>query len=135
MSDTTPGTALKITLIYLVFSVLWILWSDRAVLAFAVDTDTQALLQTVKGWLFVAVTSVGLYVLLSRSYRRTGDDVEALKRHQEALARSEQRYRSVVENMPGLLCRFTSDGVSHPGLLTESEAIECVVEALTPGPR
>jgi len=65
MSDTTPGTALKITLIYLVFSVLWILWSDRAVLAFAVDTDTQALLQTFKGWFFVAVTSVGLYVLLA----------------------------------------------------------------------
>ena len=52
---------------YLLFSVLWILLSDR-VLAFAIpDADTQNRVQTVKGLVFV-LASAGLIYVLTRRY-------------------------------------------------------------------
>ncbi|QQS52971.1 MAG: PAS domain S-box protein [Candidatus Competibacteraceae bacterium] len=61
------------------------------------STETLSMLQSLKGGLFIVVTSIGLYALLRVSYRRLAD--------------SEARYRSVVEDMPGLLCRFQPDGI------------------------
>lgn len=51
---------------YSAFSALWILLSDRMVTWLFPEPAGQASAQTVKGWLFVAVTSVLLYAVLRR---------------------------------------------------------------------
>lgn len=55
---------LTIVLIYAAFAALWILLSDRAVALLFSDPAQITLASTVKGWLFVVVTSLLLYGLM-----------------------------------------------------------------------
>ncbi|WP_170285799.1 GGDEF domain-containing protein [Propionivibrio limicola] len=52
--------------IYAVFAALWILLSDKAVGWLFREPDTITLLSLLKGWFFVGVTSLMLYVLVRR---------------------------------------------------------------------
>lgn len=56
----------KIVLIYAVFAVLWILISDEIVTWLPIDNEVPIAMQTLKGWLFVGITSTLLYLLLRR---------------------------------------------------------------------
>ncbi len=56
----------KVVLVYATFAVLWILLSDKAVQWLFHDVERVTLVNTLKGWLFVAVTSVLLYWLMRR---------------------------------------------------------------------
>ena len=60
------GDIVVVVLIYAAFSALWILLSDRAVVLLTQDPATIALASTLKGWLFVVVTSLLLFGLLRR---------------------------------------------------------------------
>ncbi len=61
---------IKIVLIYAAFAAAWILFSDKAILLFTTDPDEMLRISTLKGWAFVAVTSLLLYFLLSRHWGR-----------------------------------------------------------------
>ena len=87
--------AARIALAYVLFGLAWILVSDSVVALFG--ADTEAVLQSVKGTLFVVVTGAGLYWVLATGYER--------------LTRSEARYRSLVENLPAMLVRCDEKGV------------------------
>lgn len=66
-TQRTPllGSALGPVALYAVFAGLWILFSDQAVLALFSDAGHVAFASTIKGGLFVALTSALLYLLLS----------------------------------------------------------------------
>lgn len=64
--------AVSVVLVYAAFAALWILLSDKAVQALFNDPGQMALASTLKGWLFVAVTSVLLYVLIRRLVQHGG---------------------------------------------------------------
>ena len=55
-----------VVLSYAAFAALWILLSDRVVAWLFSDPNTIILVSTLKGWAFIAVTTVLLYVLLRR---------------------------------------------------------------------
>jgi PAS domain S-box-containing protein len=57
---------LKIVLCYAAFAALWILVSDKAVYWLIHDPLQMTLVGTIKGWLFVLVTSFLLYALMRR---------------------------------------------------------------------
>lgn len=57
--------ARQTTLIFFIFSTLWIFASDWVVSLF--PFEFQHLLQTSKGWLFVVITSALIYTLLKFS--------------------------------------------------------------------
>ncbi|WP_434513890.1 response regulator [Dechloromonas sp. ARDL1] len=59
-------SVIKIVLIYAAFAAAWILFSDKAILLVTADPDEMLRISTLKGWAFVAVTSLLLYFLLSR---------------------------------------------------------------------
>lgn len=59
--QTTGAVALKIVLAYAVFAGLWILVGDNALGALFNDPKQIVLASTIKGWLFVAVTSLLLF--------------------------------------------------------------------------
>lgn len=64
---TRPGyAALHVVLIYAAFAAPWILLSDRAVEWMLDDPARIGLAHTLKGWLFVAATSLLLHALLRR---------------------------------------------------------------------
>ncbi|MDP2795174.1 MAG: PAS domain S-box protein [Sulfurisoma sp.] len=71
MFTEAPAGVLKIVLIYAVFATLWILLSDRVVEFLFADLTHHALAQSLKGLLFVAVTSLLLYALMRRLGKHT----------------------------------------------------------------
>ena len=60
---------IKVTFIYTVFGVLWILFSDRFLLMWIAEPETLSQLQTTKGWIYVIVTFFLLYALIKRDYQ------------------------------------------------------------------
>ncbi|MBI3901986.1 MAG: EAL domain-containing protein [Nitrosomonadales bacterium] len=66
ITDSSHNNILKIVLIYAVFAGLWILLSDAALLRIFDDPEQLAVAETLKGWLFVALTSLLLYFTLRK---------------------------------------------------------------------
>jgi diguanylate cyclase (GGDEF)-like protein/PAS domain S-box-containing protein len=62
----TPADILKVVVIYAIFAAAWIVLSDWAVEHFTHDHPLHAAMQSIKGLLFVAATSLLLYFLLKR---------------------------------------------------------------------
>jgi signal transduction histidine kinase len=56
--------ALKITLIYFFIGFIWILFSDQFILSTGGSNTAITLLQTYKGWFFVSVTAILLFILI-----------------------------------------------------------------------
>lgn len=77
--------------LYLLFGIVWILFSDRLLEVVAADPAQLTRLQTYKGWGFVVVTALLLFLLVGR-YRR--QDLARLA----ALRESESRHRAVLDN-------------------------------------
>jgi signal transduction histidine kinase len=88
MHRMTRHLAVVATVTYLTFSVLWILLSDRMLAALIPDVADLTAWQTLKGWLFVAISGVLIYVILSRA--------EQVQRNDEARVRSMNRYYAVL---------------------------------------
>lgn len=61
---------LRIVIPYLILGVLWIAFSDRLLLLFRGDADLMLILSTAKGWFYVLITTLLLYVLVSREFAR-----------------------------------------------------------------
>jgi len=68
----------RIVLIYAVFSSLWILLSDKIMAWLFTDPAQIILASTLKGWLFVAVTTLLLYKLLQRLPGSSNVNIEDL---------------------------------------------------------
>lgn len=86
----TASKALRVSLIYAVFGGLWILLSDRALEALVDDAATLTVLQTWKGWLFVAVTAVLVFGLVWRQLFRQ-DELSA------EVSASQQQLNTIFE--------------------------------------
>lgn len=83
---------LKISLIYLLVGGGWILFSDLLVSALFKDLSFLTRLEIIKGWLFIAVTAVILYIVILRS-------IDAIRTSEEALRGSEERFHQLVERI------------------------------------
>lgn len=68
--------SLRIAIFYFLLGALWILFSDRAMAAFALDAETIIMISIYKGWGYVLVTAMLLYVLISRHTTRLNENRE-----------------------------------------------------------
>src|SRR5438876_12142052 len=85
--------ALRIALIYVLFGALWIVFSDEVVELFlSPSTIHRYHIQTLKGWLFIAVTAGALYFLIRRT-------VTAFRVSDRARLEVEERSRLLVERV------------------------------------
>jgi two-component system cell cycle sensor histidine kinase/response regulator CckA len=89
---------LKIIIIFLVAGQLWILLTDLLVANVATSPEMIIKLSVIKGWLYNAVLGLLLYWLISR-YASERDRAE------EALRNSERSYKTLSENLPGIIYR------------------------------
>ncbi|WP_047959979.1 PAS domain S-box protein [Desulfovibrio sp. TomC] len=102
----------KITVWYAAFGLLWIIFSDRiADVLFRRDPDLLLQVSSAKGILFVAITSLLLFVLLRRH-------VAVVDAKEQKLRQSEERYRLVVEHAPDAIA--IHDGVQFTYANTEA---------------
>ncbi len=82
--------SIKIAAIYAAVGALWIFFSDRMAAVFSDTPQGLTQIATIKGWLYVLLTAVLLYYLVSRGVKR-------LEESQEAFLKSEEQYRVLVE--------------------------------------
>ncbi len=91
-------TALRLVITYAAFASLWILLSDNVVLWLFSDASRITFVSTLKGWLFVAVTSLLLFALV----RRLISQAQTLtQREQDAQAekmRTQQLFATIVDS-------------------------------------
>ncbi|MDD3448107.1 MAG: PAS domain S-box protein, partial [Gammaproteobacteria bacterium] len=85
-------TPLNIAIGYGLLAALWILFSDRLVLQLAGSAEQLHRMQTIKGWAFVGVTAILLFLVVNGLRNQ-------LIRSRRELAASEAHYRSLVENV------------------------------------
>lgn len=81
----------RIVGLYAIFGALWILLSDRALQLLTENAEILIKLQTVKGWLFIAITALLLYFLVKQQMaelQKLNTDLE--KRVAERTRRLEQ---------------------------------------------
>ncbi len=111
--------AIRISGSYLVAGVLWILLSDRILLALVNDPQRVSTLNTVKGWFYIMVTALLLHYLIIISFSRIQavseelltrykelttvyQELEAsqqnLQNQMKMLKESEERYRLISES-------------------------------------
>jgi PAS domain S-box-containing protein len=110
---TYKQAAVRIALIYAALSVAWILFSDQIVLALFRDAATITWIQMGKGWMFVVGTAALIYFLLQR-------ELAAHQRAREALAESETRFRTLLEQAADAI--FVSD---LDGLIRDANRQAC----------
>lgn len=95
------NSVLKVTLLYLVLGLLWILLSDKALsLMVADDILAMKMVQSYKGCAYVLFTAVLLYVLVKRYNRELNDKIAKLLESREKLIASEENYRLLFETSP-----------------------------------
>lgn len=108
-SSGTPE-ALRLTLTYALFAALWILFSDKALQVLFTDPATIVQVSTIKGWLFVAVTSALLFVLLRRLLGRLhGERIRQKELYEERL-RTQQLIEAIAEGSEDAMFAKDCDG-------------------------
>jgi PAS domain S-box-containing protein/putative nucleotidyltransferase with HDIG domain len=80
----------RIVLIYLVVGGLWIALSDRIVLMLVSDPHKLTVLQTYKGWFFVAASAALLALVVGREFL-------SREKAESALCDTEQKYRMLMQ--------------------------------------
>ncbi len=90
----SPGS-LKISGIYLLIGVLWILFSDKLAERLAPNREVLTQISIYKGWAFIVVTALLLYWLIQR--------------HTATLSESEEKLRLVIDSVPALISYVDSD--------------------------
>jgi PAS domain S-box-containing protein len=87
--------SLRISGIYLLIGVLWILFSDKLAERLAPNPEVLTQISIYKGWGYIVVTAFMLYWLIQR--------------HTAALSESEEKLRLVTDAMPVLISYVDSD--------------------------
>lgn len=92
-------TPLRLSGLYALIGGLWIAFSDRVLGFFVVDHDLYIQLATVKGWLYVVLTSVLLYFLFYRGVKSLQDSEVALQESYKQLRLKHKELETSHEEM------------------------------------
>ncbi len=100
---TLNRIAFKIAILYAVFGLLWIFFSDGLLGILVTDPDLRAAIQSIKGGLFIALTAVLVYLLVAR-YVRQGQMAD------ERLHQTQNLYRDFIEKTDDLVTQVDGQG-------------------------
>lgn len=98
--------AVRITLLYVLFGFLWIVWSDWLLTLWISDFEMLRKASTHKGWFYVGVTGIMLFFLIRNSVRKAEQTKTAFL---QALHESERRLSTLMANLPGMAFRCCND--------------------------
>lgn len=107
-------TPFKITAVYLIFGVLWILLSDSFLNWVITDKEKVAEIQIYKGWLFVSLTTLFLYYFIKIGFQKTLQIERTrlkIKSFRESLIESENRYQNLIETANEGVWTINSEGI------------------------
>jgi len=93
------GEALKITIIYGIAGFLWILLSDKLLHYLVMDANVYKDIQTYKGSVYVALTMLMVYVLISKRLRLLQGAVNRINDSYDELTSTYERLRATEEKL------------------------------------
>lgn len=108
--ERLPLALRSVVLPYAIVSSLWILVSDRVFTAVFRDPDALVTAMTLKGWAFVAVTSVLLVLLLGRYARAVAQREATLGESERAKLRALLLLEAVADSSPDAIVAKDNDG-------------------------
>lgn len=94
--------SIKIVVPYLLFGGMYIVFSDIFVQAISLNRNMLTELQTYKGWGFIVLTSLLLFILLYQYFNK-------LESEQKNLEDSEARWRTLVSSSPDFIALLDKD--------------------------
>lgn len=106
MKPSKLQVELRVALLYALFGGLWILLSDRLLAAFITDISLLTKLQTYKGWIYVVISALLIYILLRRELT-----LRAITEFK--FRESQERYRLLFETSIDALLLIAPDGSIH----------------------
>ena len=95
----SKNAAARVVFLYAVFACLWILFSDWILVWLVSDPTRIAFWSTVKGWLFVAVTSLLLFGMIQRQLSQTLN-LSARESGAQALLNQQAQRSEALLNLP-----------------------------------
>ena len=95
--------ALKIAAIYFILGALWILLSNKILGVLVRDSTLLMNVSIVKGWFYVSVSALVLYVLISR-------DVSQIERSEKEARLNHAKYMELVESANSIIMRRDISG-------------------------
>lgn len=99
--------AFRISLIYGILGCLWIIFSDRVILGMFPDTQSFAKAQTFKGWVFVFMSAVLIFILIKRRIKNINDGMLKLKDSYEELNYTHEELQAVEEELRAQINELT----------------------------
>ncbi|MFA7322061.1 MAG: PAS domain S-box protein [Dokdonella sp.] len=109
--QATGAIALRVVLAYAVFAGLWILLSDEGIgWLFKDDPEQLVLASTIKGWLFVAVTSLLLFGFIRRRLDQAMAAAQRELAAQTEKARALQLLAAIADNSPDAIFAKDREG-------------------------
>jgi len=103
LSQVTP---LRITILYGLLGLLWVLFSDRLLGFINLDHQTLLGLSTFKGGLFILITAILLYFLIQFGYNSLQESEKALIKDRANL----ERYRLLADEVLDIIIFISTDG-------------------------
>lgn len=93
------GIAVKITLIYFITGLIWILFSDQLILGISGSSEVLTDFQTIKGAIFIAFTAFLLFLLINKEIKRKNVIHEDLVKAKERAEESDRLKSAFLSNM------------------------------------
>lgn len=90
---------IKITIIYLVIGFLWILFSGKLVYGLSADSEVLFTLERYKGWFFILVTGVLLFLLIRKESNKHNSLLQQLTESKEMLLDKSKTMQSQNEKL------------------------------------
>ncbi len=101
---------LKITLIYLVFGILWIIFSDSLFLSLPARQEDLIRISSAKGIVFIIVTSAILFLLIRHFSGQLQDANRQLRARTDAYARSRAEWETTFNAISDWITLISPDG-------------------------
>ncbi len=105
------GHSIKITLIYALTGVLWILLSDRLVALLFTDHETIIFVSIIKGWVYVLVTAVLIFLLTYPSFKTIIDKNNKINAVNSELEKEQVMLKSLLDSIPDQIFYKNPDSV------------------------
>lgn len=95
--------AIKITFVYFLISVIWIILSDTVVNALFPNQQNVLVVSMVKGLVFVSVTSAFIFYRISRELKRAASLKTSIVKADSALDQKTVLFSAVLESSPDIM--------------------------------
>lgn len=118
----------KITLNYLIFGILWILFSDKILDLIVSDNSLLTTFQTFKGSFFVLATSLFLYLLVKRHMKILRNAETQRQLAEDALRKSEERLRDILFSTADWVWEIDENGLYTYSSIKGNELFEASQE-------